>query len=321
MADSPDHVLTTFAEAHHGVFSTRDLAELGIAAKVRRNRLAAGRWVVIYEGVYRIAGAPSTWRGDLLAARSAGGPLAVASHRSAAVLHGVPGGTQVIVEITCPRWRRAQHDGLVVHETRALSTRDVTVVDGIATTTVERTIFDLCAVVGPRTIDLAIDNAVRRQITTVAALEAMLRRVGRRGLKGTRLLRALLRERDGAWTPTESEQEFMLLTTLQAHGLPKPVAQYTVLDEQGQFVARVDFAYPELRIALEYDSYQEHVGRRPHVRDSRRRNALLALEWSVFTATAEDVGRGKGAAFAAAVRRARAERLLSHPRTGVSTDG
>ena len=35
-------------------------------------------------------------------------------------------------------------------------------------------------------------------------------------------------------------------------GLPTPSAQYRVFDGDG-FVARVDFAWPELRLALEYD--------------------------------------------------------------------
>jgi len=155
---------------------------------------------------------------------------------------------------------------------------------------------------------------------SAVALEAVLRRVGRRGLTGTRLLRGMLRDRSDAWRPTESEQEYTLLTTLRRHGLPYPVAQHTVRDTEGQFVGRVDFAYPELKIALEYDSYQEHVGNRPHVRDNRRRNALLGLGWAVLVATAEDVGRGKGGAFASEVRRTRADRLAA-PRSGVRPAG
>lgn len=320
MADRLDRALTEFAEAHHGVFSTRDLDDLGITARTRKNRLEAARWVVVYDGVYRIAGAPRTWRGDLMAARCAGGADAAASHRSSAELHEVPGRSRSMIEITCPRWHRAQHDGVVVHESRALSPRDMTIIDGITTTTIERTIFDLCAVVGPVTVELAIDNAIRRDLTTIPALEAMLRRVGRRGLKGTRLLRALLHDRSDSWTPTESEQELMLLTTLRRHGLPEPVTQYTVRDDEGRFVARVDLAYPDLKIALEYDSYQEHVGNRPHVRDNRRRSALTSLGWAVLVATAEDVGRERGSAFAADVRRTRTARVPPSS-TGVRSAG
>jgi hypothetical protein len=49
-------------------------------------------------------------------------------------------------EITCPRWRRARHDGLVVHETKAFDPVDAMVIDGIPVTTPQRTLLDLGAV-------------------------------------------------------------------------------------------------------------------------------------------------------------------------------
>ena len=118
---------------------------------------------------------------------------------------------ETLAEVTCPRWRRARHDGLLVHETTALSDRDMTAVDGIPVTTIERTILDLAAVCSSFTVDLAIDSAIRRQLTNVDKLCAMLRRVGKRGRKGTKTLRRLLADRDSQYTPTESEREQMLL--------------------------------------------------------------------------------------------------------------
>ena len=59
--------------------------------------------------------------------------------------------------------------------------------------------------------------------------------------------------------------ETLMLEVLRRHGLPAPVPQYEVWD-QGRFVARVDAAYPEARLAIEYQSYQEHVGPEPLVR-------------------------------------------------------
>ena len=132
----------------------------------------------------------------MLAACWAGGLRAVASHRSAAALWELPGQSKLVAEITCPRWRRAQHPGLTVHETTAFSPRDVTEVDGIPVTTVERTIFDLAAVRSRFTVDLAIDTALRHKLTTLDELFAVVRRVGKRGRKGTKMLRGLLAERD-----------------------------------------------------------------------------------------------------------------------------
>jgi hypothetical protein len=198
-----------------------------------------------------------------------------------------------------------------VHETLAFSERDKTVVDGIPVTTVERTILDLCAVCRPFTIDLAIDNALRRDLTTVDALLALLRRLGKRGRRGTKTFRKLLEDRDASYVPTESEREQMLLRVLREHGLPEPERQFSIYDEHGNFVARPDLVYRELKIAMEYDSYQHHTGKFAIVRDNRRRNRMGRIGWLVLVATAEDVRYGGGGRFAADVRGARRDRQLA----------
>ena len=113
-------------------------------------------------------------------------------------------------------------------------------------------------------------------------------------------------ERDAQYTPTESERESMMIDAIRSHGLAEPVRQFVVRDEHGVFVGRVDLAYPELMITIEYDSYQEHVGKQALVRDSRRRNAIAALGYCTLVATAEDVRFGQGHALASAIKRARA---------------
>jgi very-short-patch-repair endonuclease len=73
-------------------------------------------------------------------------------------------------------------------------------------------------------------------------------------------------------------------------GAPRPVAQYDVRDARGRFLARVDLAYPEQRIALEYEG--DHHRERVHFRqDVSRLNALRAAGWIVLRFTADDVLR------------------------------
>ena len=122
------------------------------------------------------------------------------------------------------------------------------------------------------------------------------------------MLRGLLAERDGSYVPTESEREQMLLRVLRDHGLPEPERQFSIYNDAGDFLARPDLVYRDLKIAMEYDSYQHHVGKDALVRDSRRRNATTAIGWITLVATAEDVRHGQGNQFAADVRRARATR-------------
>jgi very-short-patch-repair endonuclease len=59
--------------------------------------------------------------------------------------------------------------------------------------------------------------------------------------------------------------------------------------EGGRVLARVDFAYPDLRIAIEVDGYRWHSGRARWERDLGRRNDLTALGWRVVHVTSSDL--------------------------------
>jgi hypothetical protein len=306
MSESLDQLVSRIAEGHHGVFGAHDLAELKVPDHVRDRRLSSGRWELVYDGVYRIVGTPLEWRGHVLAACWAGGTRALASFRTAAELWELPGRSDKLVEITCPRWRRARHDGLLVHESLALDEEDHDLVDGIPTTTVTRTLFDLASM-APSSLDLAIENALRRRLVTKAELEQTLSRLGRRGRSGTQQFRRAVELHRGDRRLTESEAELRLLRLIERLGFPTPIPQYEIRGEDGRLVARVDFAYPDLKIAIEYDSYAHHLGTDAHDRDAARRNAIVGLEWVPITVTAADVRNG-GHRLAIDLQRARSQR-------------
>jgi hypothetical protein len=290
------------AAQSYGLFARVHLDLLGVSEETTRHRLASGRWLVEHDGVYRVAGAPRTWQSELLAACWAGGNRAVASRRSAAALYELPGGRRDVLEITCPYSKRARHAGLIVHESRSLPDCDMVLVTGIPCTTVERTLFDMAASARRRTLQLAIDAALRRKLTTLDALFVARDRLARRGRKGSKLFTEALATRDPNAALPESEPERLLAMALVQCGLPEPQLQYIVRDAHGAFVARVDLAYPESRIVIEYDSFQEHTGAVALVRDSARRNAITALGFHVLTATAADLQQG-AATLSCAIRR------------------
>lgn len=284
-----DRSVADLARRQHGLFSRAQLVVVGVNRGEREHRLNTGRWELVADGVYRVNGAPLTWRGELLSACWAGGMRALASHRSAAALWGLPGGRKDYAEITAPRWRRTRTLGLVVHETKLLTAADADVVDAVPVTTVERTIFDLCR---PNTfsgIDAMLDNALRRDLTTMDALATACERLATKGRPGGKRFRTALDARISEDAIPESPPERLLALALVAQGLPQPTFQHEVRDANGRFVARVDLAYPDVRLAIEYDSYQEHTGKLALVRDSSRRNRLTAVGWTTLTATHADV--------------------------------
>lgn len=93
------------------------------------------------------------------------------------------------------------------------------------------------------------------------------------------------------WTDARSEspaETEMRLVVLQSQ-LPAPELQYEVR-RLGILIARVDFAWPEHRLALEYDG-AGHTDLRAMRLDRRRLNALVEAGWTVIHATAADLRR------------------------------
>jgi hypothetical protein len=304
MDNELDKAIAEIAARSHGLFGRIHLDLLDVSREALAHRVTSGRWLPVHDGVYRIAGAPGSWEARVLAACWAGGTRACASHRSAAELFGLPGGRRDIVEITCPRWKRARHDGLVVHETLTELDLDAVLVRDIPCTSIERTLFDLAATTGSRMLDVTIDAALRKELTTIAALATARDRLARRGRQGSTRFRAALASRDERAPLPGSPPERLLAHALVRQGLPEPELQYVVRDADGAFVARVDLAYPEDRILVEYDSFEHHTGKVALVRDSARRNAVTALGYRVLTATAADL-RDDATALSGAIRRLR----------------
>src|SRR5262245_44614264 len=297
-----DRAIADIAAQQHGVFGLADLRQIKATPDEVRFRVESGRWTRLYDCIYTVAGVPLSWQGLLLAACLAGGARAVASHRSAAALYDLPGGAPDIAEITCPRWRRARHDGLVVHETKALEAELCTTIDNIPVTSVELTLLMLGAVCSPLTVEMALDAALRRELVSYDSMRGVLKSVGRRGRNGAGVLRGILNERVPDGAARESPMETRLLRLLRDLGFPAPVAQYDVY-VHGTFFGRLDAAYPELRVGLEYQSYEHHAGKLAVDRDNARRRRFKAIEWHIVEVTAEDV-RNRGLTLAPALWKA-----------------
>jgi very-short-patch-repair endonuclease len=102
--------------------------------------------------------------------------------------------------------------------------------------------------------------------------------------RGARCARRACALADGL---AESPQETRLRLLIHRAGLPRPVAQYRIRVD-GRFVARPDFAWPEHRLAVEYDgAWHGEPGQ--FRRDRQRLNRLTAAGWRVLFVTAADL--------------------------------
>lgn len=272
------------AATRHGVISREEAFAAGMTEDAIEHRLRTGRWERMFLGVYRLAGSPPSWQQSLLSAALAGGPQAVASHRAAARLWRLPGFTADLVEITVPRSRQPRRRAEVVVHRVDLSRADVTTVGAIPATTAARTLLDIASVVSAEVVEIALDDGLRRGLFSVARLTWRLDEEARSGRPGSKLMRQVVSERAPGARAPESPFETLLFRLLKAAGLPTPVVQYEVL-EGARVIARVDFAYPEIKLAIEADGFEHHAGRIRFESDRLRANELTARGWRIIRVT------------------------------------
>lgn len=265
----------------HGVFTRAQAIDAGMSNGTIGRRVEGGIWERLYLGVYRFSASPPSWRGNLLAACFAWGGGTLASHRSAAAVWGLHASSSDPIELTVPsdRERELPHR---VHRVSSCPKGDVTVVDAIPVTTVARTLLDLAATCPAAFVEEALDEGVRRRLVTLPRLRQLCHDPALTGRRGIKRLRALVDARD-VGVP-ESVLEARLLRVLRAARLPVPNLQHVVRSE-GRFVARVDFAYPTQRLAIEADGLRWHGRRADFERDARRHSRLASLGWRVVRVT------------------------------------
>ena len=209
------------------------------------------------------------------------GSTSAVSHRAACALWQIPTFEPGEVELSTLHFKRPLPP-VVVHLVGADLAAHTTTVGCIPVTNVGRSLIDVCGFLCADNLEAAVEDAIRRRLTSRKHLLWLME--GRKGkaAKGLGVLRRLLIDRPPV--VTESHFETRLLQALRRAGLPAPVLQHEIRDGD-RFVARVDFAYPWAKVAIEADSYWYHSGHQAWDSDLDRRNDLTVLGWSVIHVT------------------------------------
>lgn len=173
-------------------------------------------------------------------------------------------------------------DGLVVHRREGAPLSEI---DGRPATAPAWTAIEVArSLRRPRAL-ATLDAALRSGTCTRGELQrAALRQAGRRGIVAVRDLLPLADPR--ADSEMESESRLMMIDG----GLPLPVLQYPIVDRDHR-TWRVDFAWPEQRLAVEYDGVVWHEGPEAFAYERQRRAALQEVGWVVISLIADDVRR------------------------------
>jgi hypothetical protein len=162
--------------------------------------------------------------------------------------------------------------------------QDIVELIGLRVHVLDCAIAELLCRADRRTALACADQAIALSTDKGFREEVRHRIATRRDSRGRRRGEILLELATGL---AESPAESWLLLGFFDGGLPIPSQQEPVLDADGRQRYRLDFAWEEARVAVEYDGYAAHVGRT--LRDSARQTDLERRGWIVLRADADDL--------------------------------
>lgn len=253
------------------------------AGLLTRKQLRSGAWRRLRQDVYADAAVPLTHRVQITAVGLALPVGAGFTGLSAALLWGVPDIATAgdPVEVVVPRGGR-WHPGSGVVVRRTASAPRLERVGRWPCTSRIETAVGLIRHGDPDEAVVLLDRLLAGGLTTLLDVQDAVATLPRgRGSAQARRVAGL------ADAHAESPQETRLRLLLVRSGLPVPVTQFRLFDDEG-FVARLDLAYPDLRIAIEYDGLW-HGERKAFLDDRRRLNRLTAAGWIVVHVTLDDL--------------------------------
>lgn len=271
--------VTEIAGAQFNRVARRQLIELGMSKKAIDHRVAAGRLVVVEEGVYAVAPVleHDDWGRWMAATLTAPGSLL--SHASAAAAWDFWALPRVFETVTRPGSGGPRRHGAVLVFRSSTIASDETVLRGVPITTPPRTLLDLAAHLSGRALARAVRDAVRLERTTVGELADVLGRHPRR--RGTAALAAVLARYTGL--PIErarSGAEVRAFEILRDAGRPLPRLNVRIAGEEA------DLSWARLRRIVEIDGRPFHLDRGE---DARKQTCWEAAGWSVERIDADAV--------------------------------
>ena len=266
------------ARRQHGLVARRQLIKLGVpSASVSQHARHAG-WQQPHRGVYALPGSVPSLERDTMAAVLALGDKAMASHLTAARLHGIVTLRPPVIDVLLPFERRGRlMEGVHVTRTRTLKPSDRCRVHGIPCTALTRTIIDAATVLEPPGIRALVIDARQQRKLDLGRVARRLLDVG--PLRHSGELRRILVELDQSGV--ESVLEEHARAELAAAEVPAPhPGPYPV--RAGGRTVHIDIAWPDRKVGVEVDGYGGHAGRESMDKDHRKQNALILEGWTIL---------------------------------------
>jgi hypothetical protein len=249
------------------------LLDAGMTRRWIESQAERGRLHRLHHGVYATHPPPFSREQRWLAAVLACGPEAMLSHEPSAILQGFLEIGQLVPHVTVPTGRGSSRRGIVVHRS-AVDPRDRRRVGSIPCTSADRVLIDLAPSRDEAGLERLLVAAESRGLVKRGRLAELV--AERRGRAGIARLASVL-----ALEPalTRSQLEAVFMPIWRHAGVPRPRANFPVAVPTSPRPLHVDFAWPELRLAIELDSQRFHGDWERAGRDRERDQALALAGW------------------------------------------
>lgn len=270
---SPDDLVRRAARSQSGFITRAQALDCGLTKRQVDGRHRTHGWERVLPGVYRLPGAPegpehhlraiALWIGD-------GGYVYGPTAAYCLGLDGIPAPGIIHVAL----WRTCKLPGIKVHRLRADDRPRLRRLDGVPLPWVERTILETCAVASPTAAGLALDDALRRRLTTIDRLWGFCDSTTESRRAGSRLLRQLLRgrdDRDGKVRTLFETKMLRILKRIKEHHF-EPDYRLVAANR----TRYLDFYLPTARLGIECHSQKWH-GPERSAGDIRRDREISAL--------------------------------------------
>jgi hypothetical protein len=206
---------------------------------------------------------------------------AIVTGVAASALHGAEWvDTDIDIELVhrCPR----PPAGIIARNER-IADDEITSVDGVPVTTVERTALDLGRFQSRGRAIARLDALMRAAPFSNEGVLLLARRY--RGARGVKRLKEAIPLVDGG---AASPRETWLRLVYIDGGLPKPRTQIPIFDVDGTLLRTVDMGWEKYKVLAEYDGDQHRTDRPQYVKDMRVIPRIERLGYIVLRVIKED---------------------------------
>jgi very-short-patch-repair endonuclease len=272
--------LLVLLQLQDGLVTCTQAEQHGLAGRTLRRRARDDGWNRVAPRVYLAGGHRY---GDRARVRTAGlwaGEAAAVSGPAAAWWYGMVDAAPAEVEVTVPRHRGLRgHPGVAVRR-RDLDPADVTQFRGLRLTGQALTALETA--IGMPDGSAFLDRALQKYVPFRDAYLAYCRNMGARGFARVAALLTAAADR------ADSAAERILIKILRDAGI-------TGWRTGVPFGAwKIDIAFPDIRLAVEIDSWAWHTDVQRFRADRHKGNALVRAGWTVLRFTWHDLTNRPG---------------------------